>query len=395
MGKKLTEITIDNLKPRAYDHDVREGEGFALRVYRSGSKAWCFLYTIDGVPRRMNLGKYPAVGVAEARKRYRAAKDLFDQGLDPQEVARQKEREHVLAPTVSALIEEYIRDYAKPKKRTWKADEQMLQKNIKPDLGGLKVKEVTRREINLLLKKVVNRGAPRQANKVLAVARKMFNYAVKQGIIDQSPCHMIDPPSPEVAKDRILTTDEIRAVWNGFSKTRMADSFQRVLKLVLVTGLRPGEAGGICGEEIDGRWLTIPAARMKNKQPHRVYLADLALEVIGEIHNGPLFVAPESGKPVGSDALARTVKHYREKLGMAAWTPHDLRRTASTGFSQIGVVPFVAERVLSHKDYSVRGKHYDLYAYDKEKKAALEKWADHLAKILRREAPKGKVIRLF
>jgi integrase len=402
---KFTDLGVQSLKPRASRYDVREGDGFVLRVNTTGKKVWCFVYTLNGEKKRMTLGKYPAMSLSEARDAHGAAKKLADKGIDPAiEQARHK-RERQLAPTVADFIDEYIKDYARPKKRTWKADEQMLLKNVKPEIGKIKLKDVTRRDIALVLKKVMARGAQRQANKVLAATRKMFNYAVSQGLIDSSPCLQIAPPGEENSKDRVLSQEEIRTFWTDLPTTNIPPSYVKALRLVLITGMRPSEAGGIEGVEIDGRWLTVSELRMKNKRPHRVYLSDLALETLGikatedpdkDKNMGPLLLGPESGKPLEASALGKALKYYLQGLECAPFAPHDLRRTVSTGLSELGIKPHIIDKILSHTDQSVRGKHYDMYSYDREKQHALDIWALHLRGILQDEQqPGAKVIRLF
>ena len=401
---KFTDLGVQALKPKAKRYDVREGDGFTLRVNTSGKKVWCYIYTIDGEKKRMTLGKYPAMSLADARDEHATAKKLVDKGVDPAiEQARQK-RERQLAPTVNDFIEEYIRDYALPKKRTWKADQQMLEKNVGKEIGKLKLKDVTKRDLVLLLKKVMARGAQRQANKVLAATRKMFNYAVAQGLLDISPCLGIEPPGEEKSKDRVLSPEEIRSFWTELPKTNMPESYIKALRMVLITAIRPGEAGGIDKAEIDGRWLTIPVARMKNERDHRVYLSDLAMEVLGikttdderEKEAGPLLAGPTSGKALDSSAMGKSLKRYLKKLGLDHFTPHDLRRTATTGLAEIGIEPHIVDKILSHTDQSVKGKHYDMYSYDREKQHALDAWAKHLRKILQGDQQSSsKVVRLF
>jgi integrase len=399
---KFTDISIKAIKSRDKISEIREDSGLVLRMFPTGKKSWCCIYHIAGKRRRMTLGRYPAMSLADARDAHANAKKMVDMGIDPAiEQARQK-RERQLAPTVNDFIDEYIQDYAKPKKRTWKADEQMLVKNIVPEIGKLKLKDVTKRDIVLVLKKVMARGAQRQANKVLAAVRKMFNYAVAQGLLDISPCLGIEPPGEEKSKDRVLSPEEIRSFWTELPKTNMPDSYIKALRMVLITAIRPGEAGGIDKAEIDGRWLTIPVARMKNERDHRVYLSDLAMEVLGiktadkEKEAGPLLAGPTSGKALDSSAMGKSLKRYLKKLGLEPFTPHDLRRTATTGLAELGIKPHIVDKILSHTDQSVKGKHYDMYSYDREKQQALDTWALHLRKILGGDQQSnGKVIRLF
>jgi integrase len=94
--------------------------------------------------------------------------------------------------------------------------------------------------------------------------------------------------------------------------------------------------------------------------------------------------------------MGKSLKRYLKKLGLEPFTPHDLRRTATTGLAELGIKPHIVDKILSHTDQSVKGKHYDMYSYDREKQQALDTWALHLRKILGGDQQSNsKVIRLF
>lgn len=358
-----------------------EPGGLYIRVYpagrKVGRKVWLCIYLIDGKRKWHKLGVYPTTSLEKARKRHRAVKELLDDGKDPALVALEEKTERRQAPTIEELVKEYLEKWAKPRKKSWEEDKRALEKDVIPAWGKRKAKDITKRDVILLLESLVERGAPVQSNNLLEKVRKMFNFAVERDILKHSPCQGVRPLHKRESKERNLSEDEIKSFWNGLDKAAMSGEIQRALKLILVTAQRPGEVIGLHSSEIDGRWWTIPAERSKNKKPHRVYLTDTALELIGD-KAGFIFESPKGGKPIDVNALAFAVRRSlqiddetkKAKLPMAHFTPHDLRRTAATNMAAIGF-GIVVDKVLNHTDRRVTAI-YDRYSYDKEKQLALE-----------------------
>ncbi len=290
---KFTDKYISNLKPQAKMYQTREGRGFGVRVLPSGHKIWIFTYTFDGKRRQMNLGSYPDKSLADARTAHAAAFTILNDKntpRDPQEerdqkhnADRQAREERRLAPTVKALAKEYMDKHAKPNKKTWKRDELCLNNDVLPVLGEVKAREVRKRDVVLLLEGIVERGAPGQARTVLEVMRRMFTFAVERDILENSPMFGVKPLTTKKAKDRVLTADEIKTLWAGLDAAGISDEIKRALRLILVTGARPGEVIGMHTSEIDGDWWQIPADRSKNGICHRVFLTGTAKEIIGPL----------------------------------------------------------------------------------------------------------------
>lgn len=385
---KFTDMMIRNLKPQEKKFYLREGNGFAICVYPSGVKSWNFIYSINGGRRYIVLGNYPGVSLAEAKSRYHKMWEIWKSGKDP---GAKPVREVV--PTVESLVEEYLTKHARPKKRSWKTDERLLRKEVLPLWGKLKVNEVRRRDVILLLEGVVERGAPATSNTILMVTRKMFNFAVERDILQtrDNPFLGVRPLYPLARRDRTLSVTEIKTFWDKLESLSIEDKTRRVLKLILVTGQRPGEISGMHAREIDGDWWTIPSERSKNKKAHRVFLTPLAKSLIGE-SSGYIFPGRnDSSKPIGRISATNAVKAHCDQgtFGIPPFTPHDLRRTVATHMPRIGILREHREAILNHTMPTVEGT-YDLYSYDKEKQRALERWSRELERIVKGET--GKVI---
>lgn len=174
-----------------------EGRGFGIRVFPSGIKSWVYMYRFDGKAKRITFGNYPNMSVAQAHAAFGKALADLEKEIDPGATIVNLNKENRLAPTVETLALEYIEKWAKPRKRSWEEDERMLTKDVIPHLGKQKAKNVSRRDIVMLLDKVLERGSPIAANRTLAVVRRMFNFAVERDIIPNTPCYGFKAPTKE------------------------------------------------------------------------------------------------------------------------------------------------------------------------------------------------------
>lgn len=218
---KFTDRFVVNLKPQSDRYEMWDGSGLGVRVSIKGRKSWVMVYRFQGKPRYATLGTYPELSVAKAHEAHRKALAELEQGIDPDAKVVQERKEERLAPTVAALVEEYLERWAKPRKRTWRKDELLLKNHVIPVWGTRKAREITRRDIIALLDTVLERG-PIAANHTLAVIRKMFNFAVDRAILEVSPCVRVKAPGPLKQRERVLSDEEIKALWNGLDTAAMA-----------------------------------------------------------------------------------------------------------------------------------------------------------------------------
>ncbi|MBJ6799325.1 tyrosine-type recombinase/integrase [Geomonas propionica] len=420
----FTDTMIRKLKPEDKKYIRGEGNGFTIRVMPSGVKTWLYVYSIDGKRREMNLGGYPYVPLETARLKFEAAKRKVKNGNDP--LAEKEAAVHArrTALTVSDLVKEYLEKHA-VHKRSGAADKRLLDVEVIPIWGKRKAEDIRKRDVVLLLESIVERGAPAMSNQVLKITRKMFNFAVERDILPHSPFASVKALAPNNSRERTLSEAEIRTLWGSLDSAAISDEIRRALKLVLVTGQRPGEVAGMHTAEIDGQWWTIPAGRAKNGREHRVFLAATALELIApltsvdeetgeEVPKGYIFPCPHKKKiqPIDSHALPVAVRRNLEwpvhgpkgsplfdkdgnqakenRLGIDQFTPHDLRRTAATFIASMGFMDEIIDAVLNHKKHGIIST-YNRHKYDAEKQQALEAWDRKLKSIIT-EKSAGKVI---
>jgi integrase len=241
-------------------------------------------------------------------------------------------------------------------------------------------------------------GRPGQAQNVLESTRKMYNWAIDQGMLETTPFLGVKRPAPKNKKDRALSDKEIKTLWKELDVADMSDEIRRALKLTLVTGQKPGEVIGMHAQKIVEKWWTIPKEKTKNRKAHRVYLTDLALELIaplestdpktGEIKTkGYIFPCPHKTKekPIMEGAVGHVLRTNLEakKISVAKFTPHDLRRTAVTHMARLKVLLEWRERVVNHLPKELDAT-YNLYEYDEEKETAMKRWEADLFRILKK-----------
>jgi integrase len=385
---RFTNNAIKALKPKANRYEQWEGNGFGIRVSPRGSKSWVWVYHFEGKPRRITFGSYPAMGLADARVALAAAQRSLSKGTDPGVAVVAKKNTDRNADTVSRLINDYLEIWAKPRKRSASEDERILRKDVAPLWGRRKAKDISRRDVISLLDAIVERGAPIQANRTLAVVRRMYNWAVSRDIVQTSPCHMVEAPAKEAQRDRVLSVAEIQMLWHKLDEAKMSEVMRLALRFQLVTAQRKGEVIGATWSEIDfdeNVW-TIPPEKAKNGLAHRVPLSALAIELLREVKtnangSGWLFPSPRGNNPVTGPAVDHAMRNNRNQLELENVTPHDLRRTAASHMTGMGINRLTVSKILNHAESGITAV-YDRHSYDNEKRDALDAWGQRLSGML-------------
>ncbi len=358
--------------------------GFGLRVAASGRKTWIVMYRHQGRKRRMTLGTYPSLGVADARDQ---AKTVLHEVAHDKDPAGEKQAARK-AESFAELAHEYIERHAKPNKRSWFKDQSILDRDLLPRFGHRKAAEISRRDILALMDEIVERGAPIAANRTLEIVRKIFNWGISRDIVEFNPCHGVKKPSQERQRDRVLADSEIAVFWTGLENAAMSPLTRLALKFQLATAQRKGEVAGAKWDEfdLDGAVWTIPAIRVKNRLTHRVPLSSLALGLLEQIRiiggaSAFLFPSPRAGQPMTAPAINHALHKNRAVFAMPTFVPHDLRRTAASHMASMGISRLTIGKVLNHAEQGVTAT-YDRHGYDQEKRHALDAWGRRLEEII-------------
>jgi len=417
-----------------------------VTVYGNGAAAFSVRYTRPSGKRVfMPLGPYgdASLSLAEAGAAYDDALKLLAKDIDPiderarrQADAERQRLERAGSATVARVVERFV--HARLRAERWDDDAQAwvrnLRANIKvrkrpeaaaallgyyePDkprekrkdrrknvstvvseLGAIKARDITKRDLVGFLDGIVARGALVTANRVHALLVQMFKWAVAKDLV-AAPGPMVEIERPggiENPRDRMLTAAEVRTFWAKLDTADMADPTKLALKLLLVTAQRRGEItfAEWSHFDFDNKLWTIPAELLKNshvkrKKPeaHKVPLSPLALEILGNLKalsGDSKYVLPGAGTRKGDSyskwVLSRAVYANAKHFGVARFTPHDLRRTAASFMTMLKVPRLHVEKVLNHSTGDI-AEVYDRHDYLPEKRAALERWGEHLTEVI-------------
>lgn len=396
---------IRALQPAAQRYDVREADGFGVRVSASGTKSWQLVYTLHGRRRRMTLGTYPLVSLAQARILAAEARRMVAAGVDPIE-ARQDERERAAdafhAPTVREFIDaEYLprRIDARELSAVHAARCRRTLDRACRLIGRKRVADITRRDLVAVIDAADEYG-PASGAEARSVIRALFEFAVERGVIETSPAAVLPRAQARATRARSLGDDELRVFLRDLPRVRERAHVTAAMRLVLLLGQRPGEIAGMRWDEIDGPLWRIPAGRMKAGRAHVVPLSRQALALLGELHavrSGPYVFAAvrraDEPQPITVRAIVVAIRREQRRglwQGLEPFTAHDLRRSCRTGLARLGVDHVVAEKVLAHAIPGVQGV-YDRHDYLPEMRVALQRWADHLERLVSGEAA-GNVV---
>lgn len=373
MRKALSAKAIEAFKPQVKRYEVHDllCPGFSLRVFPTGRKVYSVKYRYGLAQRRLPLGVHPRIALAEARNKALEALRLVDEGIDP------AARRRTLGMTVESICADFIRQYARPRQRSWRETERMLQREFVSVLGQRDIREIKRHDIIEMMDGAIERGAPYQANRLRSNLSKLFSWCMERGIIEISPVAGTKPPSREQARDRVLSDDEIRAVLRVCANEPYP--FGQFVPLLLATAQRRGEVSRMTWSQVDlvaEQWV-IPAELSKNGKPHVVPLNDFALRLLAEVPRFAdcdwVFTTTRRSPISGFSKALRYVHAQSETSG---WRFHDLRRTAASGMARAGIAPHVVEKVLNHISGTISGiaAIYNRYGYNAERRDALDKW---------------------
>jgi integrase len=414
-GKVLTAKAVENAKPDPLRRvEIPDGllPGLYLVVQPSGARSWAARYRHEGKPRKVTLGAYPALDLAEARKAAQSALRAAAEGRDPAGEKMAARAASRVADTATRdlfenVVADFVARYVKPNNKASSAreTERLLTRNVVPVWRGRRVQDIARRDVLDLLDGIVDRGAGIGANRTLAAVRRFFNWCVERDILDKAPTDKVKAPTAERSRDRVLSDDELRIVWRVAGDLGLP--FGPMVRLLILTGARRDEVAEARWSEIDveKRLWTLPAARSKNAVAHEIPLSDAALAVLarvprikGRAEKGtvpPDYIFTTTGATAVSGfsraktrldtlLLAEMRKEAKEAGGDPAnvetpprWVIHDLRRTLASGLARLGINLPVIEKILNHTSGSFAGVVgvYQRHSYADEKRAALDAWA--------------------
>ena len=394
----LTDVTVKNTKPSVKAKKLSDAQGLYLEVMPNGSKYWRLKYRFSGKEKRLALGVYPEVSLAEAREKRDQARKLLKSGIDPSE-ARKEEKLQQLANTENSF-ETIAREWHENQKLSWTPRHasyvlRRLEADLFPALGVSPICNITAPQLLGALRVIESRGAIDLAHRALQVCGQIFRYAIATGRGERD----ISADLRGALKSRGVTHHaklEAKELPEFLHKLEEYDGDLQTkigLKLMLLTFVRTTELRGARWEEfnLEKQEWRIPAERMKMRDPHIVPLSRQALALLEELkpvtgNREHLF--PNRNKPM-TFISENTFLYAIYRMGYhSRTTTHGFRGTASTILNEHGFRPDVIERQLAHSERNKVRASYNSAQYLPERRNMMQWWADYLGEA----AGDGKVI---
>lgn len=399
----INEITASVAGRRIIADSHRDApRGFGLKVNPNGNRSFILRYTAEGRDRLLTIGQYGTWSLAAARRRAVEYRQEIDSGTDVLVSRREKRNDK----TLQAIAEDFLA--TKSAHASAYDIEGTIRNHLLPNLGRHNIEAVRRREVIGLVERLAE-TKPRQASKLLGYIKQLFAWAEDRELIEGNPVATLNAKrisrnlKPR-DRERVLDSDEVRLFWRSVEHSDIRRLTALALKLILVTGQRPGECAGMRWCEVDGETWTIPGWRRgKTETANSVHLTQTAQVILtaaaAEVKrlskrrsatpsaDSDYVFQTASGSPLRNNSLSQAVLRHPLQLGVKAhetwgyWRPHDLRRTMRTGLSAVGVNELVAGLVMGHKRKGIDAV-YDHHEYVAEKRQALEAWEQRLLELV-------------
>lgn len=410
--------TISAAKPGANTWRLRDAKGgvkgLGVTIAPSGKKTFFLGYTspIDGKRKQVAIGDAKVMSLSEARDRGRELRALVNGGKDPAHDKKQAVAQNIAARqqgTLADLMNFYAQKLEVEGKRTAKEVRRITAKDVPKALLETRADQITKDDILDILAPIVDRGAPVHADNVRTYMRAAFEFGIHAPDMprwrSKAPCFglQLNPvattrkaTNAKPVGHRVLSKDEINALWHT---NDLSEQMLLALKMLLATGQRVEEVLGSTWDEFDleQKLWTIPGERRKTRnktiEPHLVPLTSLHIALLEAIKEeqrakrlqASRYLFPARGpedKPRRFDSLTSSVSKFVKKSGMKSFSPRDIRRTFKTRAGEAGIDLELRNRLQGHAMTDVGSVHYDRYGYMKEKRAAMEVWAGHLAEMV-------------
>jgi integrase len=364
----------------------------ALRTQPSGHKAWVVVYSRHGRSRWLTLGNASTIPLEDARLKARKAMVRVGEGGDP---AAEKRAERG-AGTFAELAAKYVEQHAKKHNKSWQQADALIRRFAIPRWGKLQASAIMRRDVRALMTDIT---APVLANNTLAAVSAIFSWGFDQEIVAANPAKGI-ARNPTTSRERVLADSEVAPLWkalDGIDPVRAA-----ALRMVLITGQRPGEVANMRREHIKDGWWEMPGAPIpgvwpgtKNGENHRVWLPKPVQDLLAAMSDGKgstgfVFASPRGGPVSKLDAAMRDVC---AKLGIERATPHDLRRTFGTTITKLKFGRDAMNRILNHSTNDDVGDVYDRHGYHDDDKRVMETVANHIMALAEGREPDDNIVR--
>ena len=383
----LTELSIRNLKPKNKVYRVADSNGLTLEISPTGSKLWRWRYYYQGKAQMLALGKYPAVSLAEARKKRDNSRMLVDAGKHPtrekklQKIRKAHEGENTFEKIARRCLE------TRQKGLNEKYSKQCLvrmEQHVFNRIGDLPITEITIPDVVAVVEAIGKRGTVETAKRMKQLIRQVFRYAAQRGLCQHNPAADLKDILPSQA-DKHHACIHPKELPELLSKieTRHNDFTKYAIQLLMLTFVRTSELIGAKWNEInwEKREWHIPKERMKMRRPHMVPLSRQVLAILKELQKQTgskeyIFYSPSSkSKHISNGTVLMGLRRMGYKNRM---TGHGFRTLASTILHEKGFESDIIERQLAHEDKDKIRSAYNRAEYLPERKKMTQWWADYI-----------------
>ena len=403
MRLKLSDYRITRLKPPATGRlEVADLilPGLFLRITPRDARSWSVAYKVRGeggysdtgrplvgVQHRITLGRYPHLGLSEARKKASVLLTTVEAGTDPRQAQIAAHRSN-RSNTVASVARRFIEQDASKTIESWRRIERTLEMHILPTLGEMPIRKVSRADVYDLVAKIEKDTGPGAALGAMKNLHRLFEFAIDREIVNKNPAHKLKIKNLKSNGDngRALNDDELRAIWKAAGT--LGYPAEPWVKIMMLTGQRRNDWTEASRTEIDfeNHLLEIPARRYKSRRDHQVPLPAHAWELIEALPvqaDGDFLFSNRAGK-VAINSCDQIKKRIDKLTGpLADWTWHDFRRTVETRMASLGIVREHRDAVLGHAKPGLQ-KTYNKFTYDLEKREALEAYGALLMEVVGR-----------
>jgi integrase len=383
----LTELAVKAYKPKAKLYRVADGGGLALEISPSGSKLWRWRYYFQGKAQMLALGKYPALTLAEARKKRDEARALVEVGKHPsREKKIQKLRKaHEGENSFEKIARRWLAVKGEGQSERYSTQSlARMEKHVFPMIGALPLVDITIPDVVEVVETIGKRGTIEIANRMKQAISQTFRYAAQRGLCVHNPAADLRDvlPSKEEKHHACIHPSELPDLLRTM-EARQPDLGKYAMQLLALTFVRTGELIGARWDEID--WAKeewhIPQERMKMKRPHVVPLSRQSLAILYELQERTgekshiFFSAASKSKHMSNGTILMALRRMGYQGRM---TGHGFRTLASTILNEKGYQPDVIERQLAHEDSDKIRSAYNRAEYLLERKKMMQEYADWL-----------------
>ncbi|WP_319466196.1 integrase arm-type DNA-binding domain-containing protein [uncultured Pseudodesulfovibrio sp.] len=399
----LTDAKIKAAKPKGKQYTINDGEGLSIVINPNGRKWWRFRYQVNGKRTMLSLGRYPYIGLQDARLKRGDMKTLIAKGEDPSLKRKEEKRKTSASEAFEAIAREW---FGKQVDSGWserhaKTTMERMDKNIFPFIGGRPISELGVEDMLNVVQRCERRGAVETARRIRQIMSQIFRYAVAAGRAERDPAADIKgvlPPARKVKHHASITDPNkikilLRAI-DGFDGTLVVHCALKLAPLVFV---RPGELRHAEWGEInfEGCEWRIPEEKMKGGSPHIVPLSAQAVEILRDVSGltGPSGYIFPSVRTAARPMSENTINVALRRLGYdkTEMTGHGFRSMASTLLNEHGWNRDAIERQLAHTPKDKVRASYNYAEHLPERKRMMQAWADYLDSL----KDGGKVVPLF